>query len=111
MQKVILTSEEDLRSIVSDVVSKVMPVPTPKKEIDTINTEAALLILSEYGYPVSKAKLYKLTASGEIPCRKFGQKLVFSKKDILSWAESLTKPKNNSEETTLILARSANRKR
>jgi hypothetical protein len=72
---------------------------------------ATLVLLAEYGYILSKAKLYKLTASGNIPCRKFGQKLVFSRKDILSWAENQTKPKNDQSEVLLTLARSARRKK
>ncbi|WP_295810848.1 hypothetical protein [uncultured Apibacter sp.] len=49
---------------------------------------SAFAFLAEYGYPMPKAKLYKLTAYEHIPCRKFGQKLVFSRKDLLQWAKS-----------------------
>jgi hypothetical protein len=70
----------------------------------------ALGLLAEYGYILSKAKQYKLTASGNIPCRKFGQKLVFSREDILQWAENQTRPKSNYAEISLTLARSARRK-
>lgn len=44
-----------------------------------------------------KAKLFKLTASEQIPCRKFRLKLEFTRKNLLGLAESQTKPKGNQE--------------
>ena len=112
MNQIIVAEEDKLRAIVHEEVSKLFQAKqTPKTEIDTMTLSGALALLAEYGYILSKAKLYKLTASGNIPCRKFGQKLVFSRKDILSWAENQTKPKNNQSELILTLARSARRKK
>lgn len=112
MANIIVTEEDKLRNIVQEEVSKLLSAKQEvKTQIDSITLTKALALLSEYGYPMSKAKLYKLTASGNIPCRKFGQKLVFSRKDILSWAESRTRPKDNSFGIALTLARSARRKK
>ena len=112
MNQIIIVEEEKFRAIVHEEVSKLFQVKqTSKTEIDTMTLSSALALLAEYGYILSKAKLYKLTASGNIPCRKFGQKLVFSRKDILLWAESQTKPKDNHAEISLTLARSARRKK
>jgi len=112
MTNIIITEEDKLRAIVKEEVSKLLPAKqNPKEEIDTITLSDTLALLCEHGYPMSKAKLYKLTATSEIPCRKFGQKLVFSRKELLHWAENQTKPKNNSSEVILTLARSARRKR
>jgi hypothetical protein len=112
MQSIIIAEEDRLRAIVHEEVSKLFNVKQePKTEIDTMTLSAAVSLLAEYGYILSKAKLYKLTASGNIPCRKFGQKLVFSRKDILSWAENQTKPKHDFSEVSLTLARSARRKK
>jgi hypothetical protein len=111
MNPIIVAEEDKLRAIVHDEVSKLFQArQAPKTEIDTMSLSAALVLLAEYGYILSKAKLYKLTASGSIPCRKFGQKLVFSRKEILKWAESQTRPKNKQSELLLTLARSARRK-
>ena len=111
MNQIIVAEEDKLRAIVHEEVSKLFHArQAPKTEIDTMTLPGALAMLAEYGYILSKAKLYKLTASGNIPCRKFGQKLVFSRKDILSWAENQTRPKNNRSEVLLTLARSARRK-
>jgi hypothetical protein len=112
MNAIIVAEEDKLRAIVHEEVLKLFQTKQePKTEIDTMTLSGALSLLGEYGYILSKAKLYKLTASGNIPCRKFGQKLVFSRKDILSWAENQTRPKNNYAEISLTLARSARRKK
>jgi hypothetical protein len=112
MNNIIIAEEDKLRAIVHDEVSKLFYAKQePKTEIDTMTLSGALGLLAEYGYILSKAKLYKLTASGNTPCRKFGQKLVFSRKDILSWAENQTKPKNDQSEVLFTLARSARRKK
>ncbi len=112
MSNIIVTEEEKLRAIVHEEISKLLHAKQePKTEIDSIILSAALALLAEHGYILSKAKLYKLTASGKIPCRKFGHKLVFSRKDILDWAESQTKPKGNQTEALLNLAKSARRKK
>jgi len=103
MNNIIVAEEHKLRAIVHDEVSKLFQTKqTPKTEIDTMTLSTTLALLTEYGYILSKAKLYKLTASGNIPCRKFGQKLVFSRKDILQWAENQTQPKNNQSEVLSI---------
>ena len=112
MNNIIVAEENQLRAIVHEEMSKLFHAKhEPKTEIDTMTLSGALTLLAEYGYILSKAKLYKLTASGNIPCRKFGQKLVFSRKDILLWAENQTKPKSNKSELLLTLARSARRKK
>lgn len=112
MTAIIVTEEARLRAIIQEEVAKAIPeVNNPKEEIDTITLITALALLSEHGYPMSKAKLYKLTASEKIPCRKFGQKLVFSRKELLEWAESKTKPKGDKQDVLLNIARSARRKK
>jgi hypothetical protein len=70
-----------------------MSKPVSNNQIDTLTLNGALELLREHGYPTSKAKIYKLTSSGKIPCKTFGKKLVFSRKAVLEWAESQTKPK------------------
>ena len=111
MGNIILTTPDELRKIVSEAVSDIMPKQTSQPQIDTISLNDTLELLREHGYPTSKAKIYKLTSAGTIPCRVYGNKLVFSRKDILFWAENQTKPKNNNAEISLTLARSARRKK
>ncbi|WP_372773588.1 helix-turn-helix domain-containing protein [Mangrovibacterium sp.] len=112
MPNIIVTTPEELRAIVSEAVSLALPKQaSPQSTIDTITLDDTLKLLKEYGYPTSKAKIYKLTSTGKIPCKTYGNKLVFSRKEILLWAENQTKPKHDSSKISLTLARSARRKR
>ncbi len=113
MPNIILTTPEELRAIVSEAISGIVPkTASQQTEIDTITLSDVLTLLREHGYPTSKAKMYKLTSSGEIPCKTYGNKLVFSRKEVLEWAENQTKSKHdNSASVSLTLARSARRKR
>ena len=112
MSNIIVTTPEELRAIVSEAVSVVLPKQASNQpQIDTVTLNDALELLKEHGYPTSKAKIYKLTSTGRIPCKTYGNKLVFSRKEILLWAENQTRPKHGSTEISLTLARSARRKR
>jgi hypothetical protein len=112
MSNIILTTPDELRAIVSEVIASAFPKPVSNpSQIDTITLNDALELLKEHGYPTSKAKLYKLTSTGNIPCKTYGNKLVFSRKEILLWADNQTKPKHDSGRVTMALARSARRKR
>ena len=110
MTQIILTTPDELRAIVSEAVSGMMHPAATQPKIDTLAMDDALNVLKEHGYPTSKAKMYKLTSTGTIPCKTYGKKLVFSRKDILSWADSQTKSKHDFSEISLTLARSARRK-
>jgi predicted DNA-binding transcriptional regulator AlpA len=111
MQSIILTTPDELRAIVSEAVSGVIPKQVSNNQIDTLTLNDALELLREHGYPTSKAKIYKLTSAGTIPCKIYGNKLVFSRKAVLEWADSQTKPKRDLSDISLTLARSARRKR
>jgi predicted DNA-binding transcriptional regulator AlpA len=111
MNQIILTTPDELRAIINEAVSGVMPKQTAQPQIDTISLNDTLLLLEEHGYPTSRAKMYKLTSTGTIPCKTYGKKLVFSRKEVLAWAENQTKPKHDFSEVSLTLARSARRKK
>jgi hypothetical protein len=111
MSTIIVTTPDELRAIVSEAVSGIMPQTPAKPVIDTITMDDALSVLKEHGFPTSKAKMYKLTSTGTIPCKTYGKKLVFSRREILQWADSQTKPKHDLSEISLTLARSARRKK
>ena len=112
MTSIVLTTPEELRAIVNEAVSGIMSKPVSNQSlIDTIALNDALELLKEHGYPTSKAKMYKLTSAGTIPCKTYGKKLVFSRKELLAWAENQTKPKRDVSETSLTLACSTRRKK
>ena len=111
MNSIIVTTPDELRTIVREAVSTLLPDKNePATQIDSITLNDALKALCQFGFPTSKAKMYKLTSTGKVPCRTYGNKLVFSRKELLQWAENQTKPKHNRTAATLTLARSARRK-
>lgn len=111
MNQIILTTPEELRAIVSESVSQTLAGLTlPKNEPDNLTPDAAVGVLEQHGFLISKARLYKLTAKGDVPFRKYGNKLLFSRRELLSWAESLARRVNDKGEAALAIARSANRK-
>ena len=111
MNPIIVTTPDELRAIVREAVSTFLPVKNETApQADTITLNDALELLFQHGFPTSKAKMYKLTSTGEVPCRTYGNKLVFSRKEILQWAENQTKPKHDRTAATMTLARSARRK-
>ena len=108
MNQIILTTPEELRAIVSESVSQTLAGLTlPKNEPDNLTPDAAVGVLEQHGFLISKARLYKLTAKGDVP---FRNKLLFSRRELLSWAESLARRVNDKGEAALAIVRSANRK-
>jgi hypothetical protein len=113
MNEIIITTPEQLRTLIAEAVkSSIHPlhVEWTKEPPDTITLTATLELLRENGYPTSKGKIYKLTSTNQLPHRKYGNKLVFSRRDLLAWAESQTHIKPDHSEAVLELAKSAWRK-
>ena len=111
MTNIILTTPEELRAIVSETVSQSLAGFTqPRNEPDNLTPDVAVEVLERHGFLISKARLYKLTAKKEVPFRKYGNKLLFSRKELLTWAENLAKRVNDKDEAALAIAKSANRK-
>lgn len=111
MTEIIVTNESKLRKIIQEEVAKAKQESvTHQEEVDAVSLEGAVCFLEEQGYPVSKARIYKLTSSNRIPYKKFGHKLVFSKRELLGWAEGSTRIKNDRDEVVKTLAESAKQK-
>ena len=112
MTNIIVTTPEELKAIVNEAVPELLPrVNTKIVPPDTITLSTTLSLLDEQGFPTSKAKIYKLTSAGKMPHRKYGNKLVFSRKEVLEWANGQTKSKETSSDSILFIARSARRKK
>jgi hypothetical protein len=108
---IILTTPDNLRSLIHEAVKEAIPQKEEEKNLpDTLTLETAVALLEAYGFPTSKGQIYKLTSAGDMPFRKYGRKLVFSRKELITWAESRTRRKNDRTEAALHIARSANRK-
>lgn len=111
MKEIIIVSPEELATLVEKSVSSALESRKPHKaEPDPMDLNNAVRFLREQGYPTSKAKIYKLTSSGHIPFRKYGNRLVFSRKELLAWAESQTVNPGDHSESVLAVSRSAGRK-
>ncbi len=105
MDKIILTTREELKEIILEVLQEHF---RPKEEIqETLTLDQALEVLKDNGYPTSKAQVYRLTSSGEIPYGKYGNKLVFSRKELLQWASSQVINMNDNFDSILALVKSA----
>lgn len=54
-----------------------------------ISLEKAVVFLREQGFPISKSRIYKLTAmgAGGLPFRKFGNRLVFDRDELMTWCK------------------------
>lgn len=62
-------------------------IKLPKEVPKNMSLEQALEFLNEEGYPISKSRLYKLTADRKIPHRKFANRLVFTSRELLLWCD------------------------
>ena len=110
--EVIVTTESQLESIVEKAIVKHMKKPEPKiAEPDNISgAKAAIKFLSYHGYEVCMSEFSTMTAAGKIPCKRFlNRRLLYSRKGLLAWAESVCEPIGHSN-AALTLAKSANRK-
>lgn len=113
MENVIVTTKEELRAIIIEAVNSCRRSDSANNVqhvSDNLTLDGAVSFLHENGFPTSKAKLYKLTSSKKIPFRKFGLRLVFSRKALLQWAQSNTFGFNDDDGMSAVIE-DANRKR
>lgn len=104
--EVIVTTQEQLSLIIRAEFTKLLNnKPEPQQLPDRCTFDDALEITG-----VSKSKLYKLTSSNEIPHKRYGNRLIFSRKELAEWVESQTVDSHDTGSITVALARSARRK-
>lgn len=101
-----------IRELVADELRKATPhVESGKSFPDTMTVEQALPFLSEQGLPTTKKTLYNWIFRGVIPCKHIGRRVIFSRKDLLSWIESRTvRSEDRRAAAALRISESANRK-
>lgn len=116
-EQIIVTTAEQLRSIVADEVAAIIPKLADfrrKNEpvvADGMNADTAARFITEQGIPTTRAALYNLVYKEAIPYKKFGRRTVFSRRDLLQWIESRTVTRESrNAEASRRLAASANRK-
>ena len=98
-EPIIVTTESQLVTIIENAVGKFFKVEARKVEPDNLSgTKDAVLFLKENGFDLSESLFTKQTAKGLIPCKRFHNKrLLFSKKELTSWAESKCEPIGQSD--------------
>lgn len=107
MDKIILTTQTELRDLIYEVLKdyfKENKIEQETESSDSMNMEAAIIFLRENGFPTSKATMYRYTSTGKIPFGRYGNKLVFSKKTLIQWAQQRTTKfgENNTSEEFII---------
>ncbi len=85
-EMVIITTRDDLKALLKEIMEEVQAPPTPvKPQSDLVNSDDVIAFFAENGYKTSKSQLYKLTRSRAIPYMKVGNKLLFSKSELMNW--------------------------
>ena len=92
---------------VENLVSLMQTKQAPEKvEFDRIKIEEASNITG-YG----KSKMYKLTSENKIPHKLMGNRLIFSRKELLEWLDSKTvEPVSGNNNVLNVIAESAAKK-
>lgn len=117
MENIIVTTPAQLQSIITDAVNAIIPKladfrrKNEPAETDGMNVEDTARFLTEQGIPTTRATLYNHVYKSTIPYKKFGRRVVFSKKELLTWIESRTvHSEDKRAAAALRIAESANRK-
>jgi predicted DNA-binding transcriptional regulator AlpA len=90
---IILTTPEQLEILIQRSISKVLNINLTSSELpDRCTFKEALEITG-----LSKSALYKRTMDKTIPFKSFGNRLIFSRRELIEWVETNTiaKPKKN----------------
>ncbi len=85
-------------------------IEKPEEIPKYLNTEKALVYLKKIGFPMSKSRLYKLTANRKIPFHKSGNTLLFSMEEISQWCEDDIHAKNNKNISNQFIIKTAQKK-
>lgn len=114
MTEIIVMTPEQLQATVQAAVARAFAAQQTKEdtprnsEKDNLTITEASAFLGEQGRKISIQTLYTKTHKDEIPYRKIGGRLVFSKKALLAWIEDQTVLSiSRTAEGALELARSA----
>ena len=90
-ESLVLIGYNELKFLIRQEIESMQRALLARPVHDTVSLADAIKMLDEYGMPTSKAKIYKLTSAGEIPHRKYGNKLVFSRTELHKWMEEEAK--------------------
>lgn len=110
MESIIITSPAEIEQIVRKAIKDyLIPHPIPPK--DNLTLSEAVGFLKELGYPTGKSTVYKLTSANKIPYKKYGNKLMFSRKELDAWVENQVIHMSDTSSATQSLADSVRNKK
>lgn len=94
MTTILQVNQDDLTTVIRNClresITEIKNLPVTEPLPDRIGLNEACIELGTKEKPASKAQVYKLTMLDEIPYRKFGKRLVFSRKELREWMERRT---------------------
>lgn len=108
--ELIVTTSEELESIIQNAVNRALNFkPVQPQQPDTCDLPEACEHLHQLGYKIPKSAVYKLSCNDEIPCRRIGRRLMFSRAELHDWLSDQLekKPRYNA---ALELSKSAQKK-
>lgn len=102
---------ESLAELVDVIKVPAKPVSQQKKEVMTI--DEAIQFFNENCYPILRTTLYQKVWRKEVPYHKINnRRLIFYRDELEEWIRQRTTSANDSiDNTVLLLAESANRKK
>ncbi len=113
MENILLVQKTDLQAFAVECVrlySEQNKVIAPEIN-DALTKDQALQFLTANGYPLSSSTFYQKTATNEIPCRRIGKRLLFSRQQLqLFINEKAVNKVNFKVDATKHLAVVANKK-
>jgi hypothetical protein len=95
---------KELKALLKEQTTKVEPQP------NKLTLDRAVTYLNGKGFPMTKSKLYKLTATNEVPVQRFGNRLVFDASELWDWCTRQTKSPDMGCTALKSVSESANRK-
>jgi len=97
MTTILQLNQEDLRAeiknCIRESIEEIRSIPTPTPSPDRITLNEACEITG-----LSRSLIYKMSMDGSIPKLKYGNRLVFSRKELEGWMEQRTTRKLSLEE-------------
>ncbi len=116
--QVIVISPAQLKTMIEEAVKRVVPLLADFRrkneyvESDSINIDKAILFLSDQGLSLKKQSIYDLTSKNLIPYKKNGRRIIFSRKDLLSWVNSrMVDPNDSIRNASNHIRESVNKRR
>ena len=114
--QVIVVTPVQLRNLIDESIRDILPKLADFRrknepvETDGLSIDDAVRFFANQGIPTTKQNLYNLVFKKEIPYRKVGRRVIFSRKELLQWIESRTYRPHSQSDEALRLAESARKK-